>query len=328
MAEIAKDPKCYKDLNQTIADELAKHQSLPVGDRFLKATTVAALQQYHVSLPAAVQAMITAEGNKILAISISDDAFDLLKMQSTFYLDTVNRKIKIGAYPASVRKYFLMDESSAVLPPMTTRTQLLAVTTDIKSGDVKLADMGLTPPQDFPASDNDTLRIDYEDKYADALTAVEAFEGAMQTAISMKSICQKLCQSVRQQVDVHYNEYPAPAKRDFMQLWGIKFASQKETTSVDILSIYADGSGITPGAEFRVGPKDTKATKKVPTPAKIGVKGKVDSHGALLLETTQTGNLFIVGTCPGCKDVAYPIKIVKGEDVSVTIHFVKLPPNP
>ncbi len=327
MSEFAKDPKSYKDLSQTLSDENTKHVSIPPLEQFLKQSSAAGLLQYHTSLPAAVLAMTTAEGNKINLISISDDACDFLKLHSTFFLETVNNKIRIGTYPASVRKYFLMDENSAVLPPMVTRTQILAVAAAIKSGNAQLVVLELTPPQDFPASENDTFRIDYDAKYAAALAATETFHNTVQVASSMKTICQKLCVSVRQEVDVHYNDLPAPTKREFMQLWGIKFVPKKDTISVDILSLYADGSGITPGAEFRVGLKETKATKKVPTPAKGGPKGKVDAHGTLVLETMQTGNLFIIGTCPGCKDVAYPIKIVKGEDISVTIHFVKLPPE-
>ncbi len=327
MAIVVKDPKSDDKIAQTLNSEQTKQLSIPVGDRFLKTRTAELLAQYSVEFQQYVFARRAAEGNKINSVSIADAALDRLKLHNTCYLNVINEKIRFKTYPPIVRNFFLMTIGSAVLPSMTSRADILHVSHKISSGNAALINMELTPPKDFTAEENHALYLNYDQTFTALNIASEILINATILLNKKREICKALCTTIRKELDFHYMHLPNPTKRDFMRNWGIVYEAEKKTIELNILALFADGSGITQGAEIRIGIFQTKATKRKPTFASKGAKGMTDAHGCLILKTTQKGDLFLVAKLAGCEKLVYPITIIPGEDLSVTLHFVKLPPE-
>ncbi len=327
MSETVKNPTSTESVRVTINANYNKQQLTPVVDQFLSTSTNADLTQYFTDYPVCIAAFESAESTKINAVSEADVAADLLELDNTCGLENINLLIKRGILPASVRPLFLMTANSNALPPMTTRADLVNVSNHITTGTAELISKGLTPSEDFPAATNALIRQDYIAKANAANLATEAYNAALLTLAEMRNICRELCITVRQELDFHYIKLSESAKRDMLRLWGIVYAPKKDTTEIDILSKFADGSGVAAGALFRVGLTETKATKKVPTPAVKGASKISDAHGSAIIETTQSGDVFIIGTLANYKDIAVPITIIRGEDISRTVFFEKLPPE-
>lgn len=327
MAIVVKDPKSDIKIAGTLKSEQRKQLSTPVGERFLKPQTAADLAQYSVEFIQYISARNAAKSIRAEKIKKAVAALEWLKLHNTCYLNIINDKVRYKTYPAACRLLFLMDKDSDVLPSMTTRSDILNVSRSILSGNAALIQWELVPPKDFTAVENEDLYNVYQGKLTEVNTVNDEFVEAVKTLIKKRAICRKLCRTIRKELDFHYNDLPISKKRDAMRAWGVEFEAEKEISKINILALFADESGITEGAEIRIGIFKTKATKRKPTFAKKGAKGKTDAHGCLILETTQKGKLFLVGKLAGCEEIIYPIKITPGKDLSVTLHFVKLPPK-
>lgn len=327
MSELVKNPKSDSKVCAALVAANTKQQSIPSGDRFLKTTTNDDLVAQVVSFPEKVGEMTAAESDEINLVNLSNIALEKLKMQSTFYLDTVNAKISFGTYPASVRVNFLMSADSKVLPAMGSVSEILEVAAVIKTGDLVLIAMGLTPPLDFTAAENDALHTVYNSKSIAANTAKEVFATKEREVAAAKIVSAKLCVTIRTELEFHCVDFSDSAMRDYCRLWGVKYDTKKGITDIDILAVYADRGEIAPGTVIRIGQVDTKATKKVLTPSTKGATGTVNVHGTLTLETAQTGALFLICNQTGCNELIVPITIVEGEDQSVTVHLIRTPPE-
>ena len=327
MAEVVKDPKSNTKIVETLRAERTKQESITILDRFLKPQTAIDLEYNFTDFPAKIVLMDNAEGIKIDKNAIAETALVKLRLHSVSYLEVINAKIKFGTYPASVRTSFLMDVRSADLPKMETHAEIWNVAEHIHTGNAALILLGLTPPLDFPASENDTLMGDYSDRAIEANTATETFTNLATVVAQRNRICRTLTTTIRKELQFHCVDMTDAAMREYLRLWGVVFRAESTTTEVDILAIYADGGAIAPGTAIRLGLYETKATKKVPTLAVQGVSGIVDAHGTLDLETTQVGDLFLICEQTGCDKLVYPITIVAGEDMSITVRLVLTPPE-
>jgi hypothetical protein len=320
MSEVVEIPKSVRQIVEGLSAARTKQQSILVGDRFLKTQTDIDLEFNWADFPNLVSIMDTAEGNKVHLNSIADTAEKELREHNVLYIGIVNGHIKYGTYDASIRTNLLMLVGSPDLPEMITRAQVLNVSDHIKSANLVLIAAGKTPPLDFTAAQNDLLNIDLVAKSSAANEATEDFIGKATTVAIRQKICKTLLITIRKEVQFHVVDYAEPAMRVYCGLWGIKYRILKVETEVDILFVWADGTGIVPGAHGRIAKLETSEGKE----SVQGVKGIANAHAVLILDTTQTGeDLFIIyemtGAVPG--HVACPI--TAGEDVSVTIHLVR-----
>jgi hypothetical protein len=265
--------------------------------------------------------MDTAEGNKVHLNSLADVAEDELREHNKLYIGIVNGHIKYGTYDPEIRTNLLMLVGSPDLPEMITRAQVLNVSDHIKSANLVLIALGKTPPVDFNAAQNDLLNIDLVAKSIAANVATEDFIGKASTVAIRQAVCKTLLITIRKEVQFHVVDYAEPAMRVYCGLWGIKYRTLKIETEVDILFVWADGTGIVPGASGRIGKLETVEGKE----SVQGVKGIANAHAVLILDTTQTGtDLFIIYEMTGAVSGSVACPIVAGEDVSVTIHLVKV----
>ncbi|MEI8203017.1 MAG: hypothetical protein WCH34_08405 [Bacteroidota bacterium] len=327
MAETMIIPESTQEIEEFLLAAQTKQDSIPPEDQFLSEEVANELEDLNTNFPLAVSTMETAEGVKINKVSMADSALNLLKKHGICILTNVNLHIYYGDYPTSVRPFFLMSKDSATFPKMTTKLSILNVSEHISTGIAALPGLGLPVPSEFTAAQNLGLRQSYITKSTAANTATENFNTEVSNVAQLRETFAVFYPKLRKELDFHCKDMNESAKRDYLRLWGVKYDTVSEGTEISILTKYADGGAVVPGVPIRCGQKDTKATKKVPTPAKKGVKGVTNAHGSLVLKTTQTGNLFLVCKHPECVELAYPIKVEKGKNISVTLHLVKLPPE-
>jgi hypothetical protein len=327
MSLFVKDPTSDKQISQTLKAEELRHSGLPIAGRFLKPQTVIDLAFNATDFGLKVAAASAAEGIKINLNSILDVAYEKLRKQNVRYLETINGKIEFGTYPASVRVNFLMAAGSKELPPMETHAEIMGVSNAIHTGDVALIAFPLTPPLDFTAADNDTLRADVETKLGTFNTAADDWTTKVNTLTERKAICRTLATDVRKEIQFHVSGETEEEMRTYCRTFGVVFEIKKETTEIDVLALFADGSGIASGTTVRIGKLFTDKNKVKKIESVQGATATVNAHGEAILVTTQTGtDLFIIWEKDGCIKGSVSITIIAGEDQSITIHLVKNPP--
>jgi hypothetical protein len=57
-------------------------------------------------------------------------------------------------------------------------------------------------------------------------------------------------------------------------------------------------------------------------PAIGGITGTAVAYGTVDLDTTQVGDLYLIGNCVGCVEIQEPVTIVAGEDREFAFEFV------
>ncbi len=324
MSEVIITANSVKQISEGLVAASSKQLSIPMVDRYLKSQTDTDLAYNVVNFASVVSIMDASEGHKVILNEEANIAEADLKAHNILYLNVINGKIKFGVYDASVRVNFMMMAGSPDFPSMITRDEVLNVSAHIKTGNAVLVALGLTPPLDFTAAQNNTLNIDLTNKNAGANAATEDFINKATIVSNRKKICRTLLITIRKEVQFHVVDYTDAAMRVYCGLWGFKYRTLKAETEIDILFVWADGGSIVPGVAARIGKLETKEGKD----ATQGVKGIADAHGCLLLDTTQTGSdLLIIWERTGVVSGYEPITIVGGEDQSLTIHLVKAPPE-
>jgi len=324
MSEFAVDPTSDEGITKLLFDAMAKRATTPIALRFFKATTDADLVTYNTNFPAKIAEMNTADGLKISSVEACDISFGKLRNKCSHYLQTVNFHIVDGDYPASVHTYFLMTAGSEVLPDMASESDLINVANKIASGDAQLVLDGLVPPFDFSAAEVAALLADFLPKRATKNTNTNAFKDLEIEVATMRAICVTLCVTIREECEFHYKDNTESAMRDYCRLWGIVFDTTKTKTLVSLRAAFAGTLDSVVGMNFRIGQVDTKKTKKILTPALQGASGITNAHGVVDLETTQTGDLFLIGELATCVKSITPITIVAGTDQSLTVLITLL----
>jgi len=327
MSLFVKDPTSYNQISNTLKAEQLRHSGLPVLDRFLKPQTVIDLAFNAVDFGLKVADASAAEGIKINFGSILEAAYEKLRKHNVRYLEVVNGKIEFGTYPASVRTNFLMTAGSSELPSNITHAEILGVSEAIHTGDAALIAFPLTPPLDFTAAENDTLRADVETKLGTYNAASDDWTAKVNTLALRVAFCRPFATVVRKEVQFNVTGQTEEDMRVYCRTFGIVFEIKKETTEIDVLALFADGSGIAVGTTVRIGKLFTDKNKVKLIDSVKGVTAIVNAHGEAILVTTQTGtDLFVIWEKDGCIKGSLPITIVAGEDQSITIHLVKNPP--
>ncbi len=327
MSEVVKDPTSDKKISFNLIGLRNRHFNLAPADKFFKTTTVTDLEFNYTDFPAKVAAMNAAEGIKIHKVSILDAAYEKLKKHNTHYLDIIIGKVEFGTYDASVKTNFLMNVASEKLPDMITHADILEVSAVVKSGNLALIALGLTPPLDFTAAENNLLKLDVDTKINDLNVADDIYTTAKNVVATRKGICKTLCTVARKEVQFHVNDKSEAEMRVYARTFTIVFALEKPETEVDILALYADGTGIVTGLDLRIGKLFTNENKVKKIEAVLGVKGTTNAHGEDILFTTQVGDLYVIWEKDGVVKGSAPIHLIAGEDMSITIHIVKAPPE-
>jgi hypothetical protein len=328
MSLVVKDPKSDKKISATLIAEQKRHSELPTLSKFLKALTETDLAFNSTDFPAKVAAAIAAEGIKIHNGSILDIAMERLKKHNNRYLDIVIGKVDFGTYSSSVLTNFGMTTTSKKLPDQDTHAEIMGVSELIATGDLALIDLSLTPPLDFTAAENAAFRLDCNNKITIFNTSRDDWEGKESALAIRRGIVKPLATTIRKEVQFHVSDKTEAEMRTYCGTFGIVFAIEKLETEIDVLTLYADGSGIAPGITLRIGKLFTSENKVKKIESVQGVKAVVNAHGEAVLYTTQTGEeLFLIWEGTGIIKGSAPINIVAGEDQSLTIHVVKSPPE-
>jgi hypothetical protein len=219
-----------------------------------------------------------------------------------------------------------MSAASPELPPMVTHAEILGVSEAIHTGDAALVAFPLTAPLDFTAAENDALRADVETKLGTFNFALDDWTTKVNTLALRVAFCRPLATTIRKEIQFNVTGQTEEEMRTYCRTFGVVFEIKKETTEIDVLSLFADGSGIALGTTVRIGKLFTDKNKVKKIESVKGVTATVNAHGEAILITTQTGSdLFIIWEKDGCVKGSEPITIVAGEDQSLTIHLVKNP---
>jgi len=207
---------------------------------------------------------------------------------------------------------------------MGTHAEMMGVSELIHSGNLALIALGLTPPLDFTAAQNDALRLDCNNKITIYVASEDVWSAAESTLAIRRGICRTLTTTVRKEVQFHVTGQTEEEMRTYCITFGIVFAIEKPETEIDVLALFADGSGIAVGAVIRIGKLYTDKNKVKLIESVKGVSATVNAHGEAILDTTQTGtDLFVIWEGPGMVKGSAPITIIAGEDQSLTVHIVK-----
>ncbi|MEI8202872.1 MAG: hypothetical protein WCH34_07670 [Bacteroidota bacterium] len=327
MSLILKDPTSNNAITEFLFNANKRHSDLPVGQQFFKLQTKNDLAAKATEFPLKVNAANFSEGTKINNNSILNLAYLRLQKNNACYLKGINNMIDDEVLPPSVRLFFGMDSSSDRLPSMTTHADIFKVSQNIEWGDAELVNRSYPNPQDVPASKNLLLRNDVNDKITIYRASEDAWTANVHTLAVCKAFCLELAVTVRKEIQFHVTGQTEEQVRDYCRSFGVVYEPKKDTTEIDVLALFADGSGIALGTTARIGKLVISRNKVKKIEAVQGVTKTVNAHGEAILNTTQTGDLFVIYTCPGCEDGHVPITIVEGEDQSITIHLVKKQPE-
>jgi len=259
-----------------------------------------------------------AIGNLNGAVNTFDVAQKNLKNYCSHYFQIVNFKIMDGIYTKDVRPYYDVDIDSLELPSLTTEIEIENFANAIVLGEVALLAAGFPAMSDYTAAGVTALL----GPYATAKSSKNIKTGLLLTAESnlnaLVGPATIFLVDMQDQTEFFYrNNIPATMRSNSM-LWGNLYEASKEITEFTIHGEIAISLAAALGANYRIGKILTKKKKT----AKEGVSGVADAHGNCILETVQTGDLYLICELAGYVTQNIPIIIVAGEDQVITATFV------
>src|ERR1039458_8634738 len=223
-------------------------------------------------------------------------AVDNLRLDEIDYLETFQRKVRRGIYPIELRASFGLDKYTDVLPYLGTPAAVKTVGGNIHTGDAAIVSGSYPLMVDFPESaiaSQIAALIPLE--VANSLK--EGLAGTAEANMTVSVNTGKgFVEDGWAQGETFLRKLVASARRAALGLWGVKYVATKEFTSLYIKSTFLVGGADANGCTWRLGKLLTTRGK----PAIGGITGTAVAYGTVDLDTTQVGDLYLIGNCVGC----------------------------
>ena len=294
---------CQKALNTAVA-------KAAISTTILSDVTTERLNTDNTNFNAAITLVINTKQAQRAASAATDVAKAKFNVFFSSYFSTLNNAIAIEQMPRSVRAYYNIDINNDRHPVIKTDAEILLCGQLVIDGDAKRVLAGGIAMA-FPTI------AQYTVVFNACKAAIATFSASKLTVLEAESARNSLKTEVKNvilrawnEIETHYSELEASAKRAACRLFGVKYVSQGSPAFV---------TGII-----------TNSVTGLPIPKAIlhlegvGTKFIADINGKYTIKTNQNGDLTILANLPGYTESETDILLIDGGNMEVNIKMVEI----
>ncbi|MEI6815742.1 MAG: hypothetical protein WCL14_03960 [Bacteroidota bacterium] len=252
------------------------------------------------------------------AVVISDVAEMKLKNRCSHYLQLLKFQVIDGIYTAAVYAFFGLDEDGNLMA-MTTADEIKTAAEKIALGEAAMVAAGNPAMTGITAAQVAALLTDFNTKKGIKTLKADAFATASHNFDVQRQPAKTLAEDMWTQTMFKKRTLDAAAQRNYGRLWGMKFEGSKEFTEIQVEAFLPGGVAKAAGASWRIAHLNKDGSY-----SNDGVMETMSVLGIVVLESTQVGELFLIGSLAAMKDSVTPITILAGEPQEFSIIFVAL----